>query len=87
MRTVPMRDHRPAEEGEHGTVYLVAVSGTKMYEQALPDFAAFGTTDTRTFQYIEVDPQAGTLDYRAVDTRGEVIDSFRLEKPAASAAN
>jgi len=87
MRTVPMRDHRPAAAGEHGTVYLVAVSGTKMYEQALPDFAAFGTTNTRTFQYIEVDPETGTLDYRAIDTRGEVIDSFRLEKPAASAAD
>jgi hypothetical protein len=86
MRTVPMRDHRPAAEGEHGTVYLVAVSGIKMYEQALPDFAAFGTTDTRTFQLIEVDPQAGTLDYRAIDTRGEVIDSFRLEKAAATSS-
>ncbi len=87
MRTVPMRDHRPAAEGEHGTIYLVAVSGTKMYEQELPSFAAFGTTDTRTFQYIEVDPAAGILDYRAVDTRGEVIDAFRLQKPAANAAD
>ena len=87
MRTVPMRDHRPAAEGEHGTIYLVAVSGIKMYEQQLPDFAAFGTTNTRTFQYIEVDPAAGTLDYRAVDTGGEVIDTFRLEKPAADTAD
>lgn len=87
MRTVPMRDHRPAAEDEHGTIYLVAVSGTKMYEQQLPAFAAFGTTDTRTFQYIEVDPAAGALEYRAVDTRGEVIDTFRLEKPPATATH
>ncbi|WP_405226093.1 fibronectin type III domain-containing protein [Lentisalinibacter sediminis] len=87
MRTVPMRGHRPAAEGEHGTIYLVAVSGTKMYEQELPAFAAFGATDTRTFQYIEVDPADGTLDYRAIDTGGRVIDTFRLEKPPAAAAD
>lgn len=80
MRTVPMRDHRPAAEGEHGTVYLVAVSGTKMYEQELPDFAAFGAVNTRTYQIIEVDPVAGTLAYRAVDADGSVIDSFDLSR-------
>lgn len=80
MRTVPMRGHRPAAEGEHGTVYLVAVSGTKMYEQALPDFAAFGAANTRTYQIIQVDPAAGALAYRAIDADGEVIDSFELHK-------
>jgi len=80
MRTVPMRGHRPAADGEHGTVYLVAVSGTKMYEQELPDFAAFGAVNTRTYQIIEVDPVAGTLAYRAVDADGSVIDSFDLSR-------
>ncbi|MBG7616116.1 metallophosphoesterase family protein [Brevundimonas sp. BAL450] len=80
MRTVPMRGHEPAAEGEHGTVYLVAVSGTKMYEQGLPDFAAFGAVNTRTYQIIQVDPVAGTLTYRAIDTDGGVIDSFDLSK-------
>lgn len=81
MRTVPMRAGRPVAEGEHGTVYLVAVSGTKMYEQALPEFAAFGATDTRTFQLIEVDPAAGTLHYRAIDSEGRTVDAFTLSKP------
>ncbi|MEH6663320.1 MAG: metallophosphoesterase family protein [Brevundimonas sp.] len=80
MRTVPMRGHAPAADGEHGTVYLVAVSGTKMYEQALPDFAAFGAADTRTYQIIEVDPATGTLTYRAIDSQGGVIDRFTLSK-------
>ncbi|MBA4001328.1 metallophosphoesterase family protein [Brevundimonas sp.] len=80
MRTVPMRGHQPAAEGEHGTVYLVAVSGTKMYEQGLPDFAAFGAVNTRTYQIIEVDPVAGTLTYRAIDSDGGVIDSFDLSR-------
>lgn len=80
MRTVPMRDHAPAPEGEHGTIYLVAVSGTKMYEQDAPDFAAFGAENTRTYQIIEIDPEAGTLSFRAIDTEGETIDSFELSK-------
>lgn len=80
MRTVPMRDNRPAVEGEHGTVYLVAVSGTKMYEQQALGFAVAGAVDTRTYQIIEVDPVAGTLGYRAIDADGAVIDSFALDK-------
>lgn len=80
MRTVPMRNHRPAEAGEHGTIYLVAVSGTKMYEQELRDIAAFGTTNERTYQLIEMDSAAGTLSYRAINTENQVIDSFDLAK-------
>lgn len=80
MRTVPMRGHEPAPEGEHGTIYLVAVSGTKMYEQELPEFAAFGAENLRSYQVIEVDPRAGRLSYRAMDMDGETIDSFELTK-------
>lgn len=80
MRTVPMRGHEPVAEGEHGTVYLVAVSGTKMYEQELPAFAAFGAVNTRTYQIIQVDPATGTLTYRAIDADGGVIDSFDLSE-------
>lgn len=80
MRTVPMRDHRPAEPGEHGTIYLVAVSGTKMYEQELRDFVAFGTTNERTYQIIDMDSAAGTLSYRAINADGVEIDAFALEK-------
>ena len=80
MRTVPMRGHRPAEPGEHGTIYLVAVSGTKMYEQELRDFIAFGTTNERTYQIIEMDSGAGTLSYRAINADGVEIDAFALEK-------
>lgn len=80
MRTVPMRGHRPAEPGEHGTIYLVALSGTKMYEQELRDIAAFGTTNERTYQLIEMDSAAGTLSYRAINAEGETIDAFDLAK-------
>ena len=80
MRTVPMRDNEPVAEGEQGTVYLVAVSGTKMYEQDLPDFAAFGAVNTRTYQVIDVDPKTATLKYRAIDDQGKVIDEFSLSK-------
>lgn len=80
MRTVPMRGHRPAEPGEHGTIYLVAVSGTKMYEQELRDFVAFGTTNERTYQIIDMDSAAGTLSYRAINADGETIDAFDLAK-------
>ncbi|MFD1216481.1 MULTISPECIES: purple acid phosphatase family protein [Microbulbifer] len=80
MRTVPMRGNEPAAEGEQGTVYLVAVSGTKMYEQELPDFAAFGAVNTRTYQVIDVDPKTASLKYRAIDGKGDVIDEFSLSK-------
>lgn len=80
MRTAPMRGHQPVAEGEHGTIYLVAVSGTKLNEQALPDFAVFGAVDQRTYQIIQVDPATGGLDYQAVNADGQVIDSFSLTK-------
>lgn len=87
MRTVPMRGHEPAPKGEQGTIYLVAVSGTKLYEQELPDFAAFGTANVRSYQVIQVDPQAGSLSYRAMDIDGKVIDSFELSKGAGPKAH
>ena len=81
MRTHPLRGGEQVKDGEHGTIYLVAVSGTKMYEQSLPEFAAFGTTETRTFQVIDIDPERGALLYRAIDEAGTVIDEFSLSKP------
>ena len=84
MRTVPMRGNEPAIKGEQGTIYLVAVSGTKMYEQVLPDFAAFGAVNTRTYQVIDVNPLSGSLSYRAIDDQGNVIDQFLLRKPGRS---
>ncbi|HEY8568457.1 metallophosphoesterase family protein [Microbulbifer sp.] len=86
MRTVPMRGNEPVAAGEQGTIYLVAVSGTKMYEQQLPEFAAFGAVNTRTYQVIDVDPISGSLEYRAIDDRGDVIDRFSLTKPAGVSA-
>lgn len=80
MRTVPMRGHVPAAEGEHGTIYLVAVSGTKLNEQALPDFAIHGAVDQRTYQIVEVDPATGALAFRAINPEGQVIDQFELQK-------
>ncbi|WP_226702903.1 purple acid phosphatase family protein [Microbulbifer elongatus] len=85
MRTVPMRGHEPAVEGEQGTIYLVAVSGTKMYEQDLPEFAAFGAVNTSTYQVIDVDPLSGLLQYRAIDDRGNLVDAFSLRKPVHNA--
>lgn len=83
MRTVPMRANEPVVEGEQGTIYLVAVSGTKMYEQELPEFAAFGAVNTRTYQVIDVDPVLGSLKYRAMDGEGNTIDQFSLRKPVS----
>ncbi|QKX18458.1 metallophosphoesterase family protein [Microbulbifer sp. YPW1] len=81
MRTVPMRGNEPVAKGEQGTVYLVSVSGTKMYEQALPEFAAFGAVNTRTYQVIDIDPLSGSLNYRAIDDEGNTVDQFSLQKP------
>ena len=86
MRTVPMRGNEPVAADEQGTIYLVAVSGTKMYEQELAEFAAFGAVNTRTYQVIDVDPLSGSLKYRAIDDNGNVIDQFALRKPVNTQA-
>ncbi len=61
-----------------GTVYVVSVSGPKMYEITKGDFAKRLAENTQLYQIIDV--QAETLRYRAFTATGQLYDEFLLRK-------
>ena len=74
-----MRAGKPQEEGKPGTVYVVSVSGLKMYGQVKREGTAVSFTYTQTYQLLDVCGRR--LRYVAYDTAGKVRDEFVLEKP------
>ena len=67
-----------AKSGEHGTVFVVSVSGPKMYDvEALP-WMKRKARNTQLFQIVTVD--GGTLRYEARTATGELYDAFDLVK-------
>jgi hypothetical protein len=79
MRTFPMRDNEIKETPAEGTIYLVAVSGTKYYDQVDRDYMAVGFEELSTYQIIDLEGK--TLSYKAYDIDGKVVDEFTIEKP------
>lgn len=75
MRTKPLRAGTPTDGG---TVYTVAVSGSKMYPQARRDFWAAGFTDTATYQLVTVSPTA--LTYVAYTWDGKEKDRWQTAR-------
>ncbi len=61
-----------------GTVYVVSVSGPKMYAMDRKPFMVRAAEDTQLYQIIHVD--GGTLRYEARTANGELYDSFALRK-------
>ncbi len=61
-----------------GTVYVVSVSGPKMYNLEREDWMARTAEDTQLYQVIRVD--GGTLRYEARTVTGELYDAFELQK-------
>lgn len=62
-----------------GTVYVVSVSGPKMYELEPPkEFVRRSAEDTQLYQIITVD--GGTLHYEARTATGDLYDGFELRK-------
>lgn len=63
-----------------GTVYVISVSGPKMYEidHRFEPLMAKVIPNTQMFQVIEVDGKKMTL--RAYSSEGELLDGFQLEK-------
>jgi hypothetical protein len=75
LRTFPMRSGRPSP---HGTVYVVAVSGEKFYDQDPRGYTAKGLTHTATYQVIDLE---GTrLSYKAFDAEGRGVDALVIDK-------
>jgi 3',5'-cyclic AMP phosphodiesterase CpdA len=61
-----------------GTVYVVSVSGPKMYNLNRKPFLTRAAEDTQLYQIIQID--GDTLRYEARTAIGEVYDSFTLKK-------
>ena len=63
-----------------GTVYMISVSGPKMYEldKLFEPLQAKMIADTQMFQVIEIDGERLTL--RACNSEGEQLDGFQLQK-------
>lgn len=61
-----------------GTVYVVSVSGPKMYELGKRDFMRSSAENTQLYQIIHID--GNELTYEARTATGRLYDSFRLRK-------
>jgi acid phosphatase type 7 len=80
LRTYPMRGGEPVEDPGEGTIYIVSVSGTKMYAQADREYTAFGMTNVSTYQVLDIQISGDRLVYRAYDIDGELRDEIVIEK-------
>ena len=65
-------------DDESGTVYVVSVSGPKMYELEKSDWIRRGAEDTQLYQIVHLD--GDTLRYEARTVTGELYDAFELQK-------
>lgn len=61
-----------------GTVYVVSVSGPKMYDNSNADWAVRAAEDTQLFQVITID--GSELSFEARTATGRLYDAFRLKK-------
>jgi len=86
LRTQPMRAGEAVASPAEGTIYVIAVAGTKFYRMEMPEYAAAGAVHTSTYQTVDIqtsDPNR--LEYRAYTADGEMIDQFVIEKTSAAA--
>jgi len=80
LRTGPMKADMPVESPAEGTIYVVSVSGTKLYDQSEHSYTAVGFVDTPTYQVLDIQLGGHRLTYRAYDIDGNVKDEFVKEK-------
>jgi len=80
LRTYPMKGQQRAKSPKEGTVYIISVSGTKMYAQEKHDYTEFGLTNVATYQVLDIQISGNRLVYRAHDIDGKVRDEFVIEK-------
>ena len=70
--------YQQADAPDIGTVYVVSVSGPKMYDITKGEFAKRVAEDTQLYQIISIDDSV--LSYKAYTATGELYDAFTLEK-------
>ncbi|RCR67761.1 purple acid phosphatase family protein [Larkinella punicea] len=61
-----------------GPVYVVSVSGPKMYDIGLQDWMDRAASNTQLYQIVSID--GGKLAYQSFTVTGELYDSFELAK-------
>jgi hypothetical protein len=83
LRTHPLRAGRRVASPSEGTTYVVAVSGTKYYDQRpRAETTAVGFTHLSTYQTIDIQVPEDRLVYRAWDGAGREVDRVTIEKPS-----
>jgi len=84
MRTYPMNNQRRVASPAEGTIYLVSVSGTKMYDQEKREYQEVGFTQTQVYSVIDILPAGDKVGDRLVfntyDLEGNVKDQFTIDK-------
>ena len=80
LRTYPMKGQQRAESPKDGTIYIVSVSGTKMYSQDPREYTEFGMTNVSTYQVLDIQISGDRLVYRAYDVDGTLRDELVIEK-------
>ena len=79
-RTNLMTAAGPARAGGPGAIYVVSVSGPKMYQLERNPAMRRAAMNTQLFQIVRID--GGKLSYEARTARGVLYDAFALRKPA-----
>lgn len=79
-RTHKIKNGIRVRDNDKGTVYIVSVSGPKYYKADTPQQKLMAKTETnrQLFQVVYIDHDR--LHFEAFDVKGEVRDSFVLEK-------
>jgi 3',5'-cyclic AMP phosphodiesterase CpdA len=80
LRTYPMKANKRVASPKEGTVYIISVSGTKMYKQEKHDYTEFGMTNVATYQVLDIQISGNRLVYRAYDVDGKLRDELVIEK-------
>jgi 3',5'-cyclic AMP phosphodiesterase CpdA len=79
VENVP-QGYQQAYDPDIGTVYVVSVSGPKMYRISKGQYAKRVAENTQLYQIIEIDDRE--LRFRAYTATGQLYDAFTLEKRA-----
>lgn len=85
LRTHPIRSGESVHSPAKGTTYIIAVAGTKHYEQGDFDYAALTIPESSTYQVIDIQTKdeddiysRDRLLYRAYDIDGNLVDSLEI---------
>ncbi|MGQ9730343.1 MAG: metallophosphoesterase [Candidatus Zipacnadales bacterium] len=84
LRTYPLRAGRRVARPAEGTIYIISVSGAKMYKQVQRSYTEVGFTNTATYSAIDLVPntdgRSDWLIYKAYDSWGRIRDQFTIQK-------